>query len=413
MKNSSLKDQTRSRLFSERPTGSGLRFALLLCLALACAPGAAEQTVRAPEHEFFFVVLGDSQFDGPQVFNRMIEDVSQIGPSLVIQVGDMISGYTDDAGQVRSQWRRFRNQLAPLGGIPFFPVPGNHDVLGANGRPNPQLERIYRETWGDLYYSFDYRNAHFVVLDTDYRAESGRIGPEQLQWLEKDLEQSRDKDHILVFFHRPMMDLENRGALHRTFVRYGVRAVFYGHRHHYEYYEEGGIGYAMTNATGSMGTDIPEAGNFPHFILASVRDRDFRFAVIKADSIEMPAAVAPADNAGIFQLQTRLLAEEEIPRKLLAQTEDGYRVVLRLSNPSAQDVTVYFQWEPPDRRWEVSPGRGMQATLKAGSRDRAVEFFLKRTDASQPEGWPVCRIEVPYLTTRGEWVTVKKTFQIK
>jgi hypothetical protein len=325
----------------------------------------------------------------------------------------MISGYTNDTGQVESQWRRFKNQLAPLGDIPFFPVPGNHDVLGGNGRPNPQLERIYRETWGDLYYSFDYRNAHFVVLDTDYRTESGRIGTEQIQWLEEDLGKNRDKDHIFVFFHRPLANLENRGALHRLFVQYGVRAVFYGHWHHYEYQEEGGIGYAMTNATGSMGTDIPEAGNFHHFILASVRDRDFRFAIVKADSIEMPATVAPEDNAGIFQLQTRLLAEEEIPQSLLERTEDGYGVVLRLNNPTAQDVNVFLQWELPDRRWTVSPGRGMQIPLKAGSRDRAVEFRLRRTDASRPEGWPACRIEVPYLTTRGEWVTVKKSFQIK
>lgn len=42
-----------------------------------------------------------------------------------------------------------------------MPVPGNHDVYDSEGKLGG--EDVYREVWGDLYYSWDYRNAHFIV----------------------------------------------------------------------------------------------------------------------------------------------------------------------------------------------------------------------------------------------------------
>jgi len=173
---------------------------LLLCMVFFEGYVGAIENPEPPEHEFTFVVLGDSQFDSPQVFNRIVEEVAQLYPSFVVQVGDLISGYTDDKEEIKRQWQRFQAQIAPLlGDIPYFPLPGNHDVCGAGKETSAELEQIYREIWGDLYYSFDYRNAHFVILDTDYQDETGRIGEGQFHWLERDLKENHHKDHIFVF----------------------------------------------------------------------------------------------------------------------------------------------------------------------------------------------------------------------
>ena len=121
----------------------------IICIALLIAAsysGAVERP-HVPKHEFSFVVLGDSQFHLPNTFNKMIDEVVHLFPSFVIQVGDMIR-FPADEDVVRAKWKRFKAQIAPLyiEEIPFYPVPGNHDVTdssrGIGGDP------IYREVWG-------------------------------------------------------------------------------------------------------------------------------------------------------------------------------------------------------------------------------------------------------------------------
>ena len=182
-----------------------VRLSIAAAVAASYLPAAAVQPPREPEHEFTFVVLGDSQFHLPNTFNRLIDDIVHLYPAFVIQVGDMISGYVEDLDEFRAQWKRFHAQIAPLREIPFYPVPGNHDVLDSSHKPGG--EKIYKEVWGATYYSFDYRNAHFIVLNTDDR-EGSEIAGEQLEWLKRDLGGTRKQDHIFVF-----------GGIHLTGVR--------------------------------------------------------------------------------------------------------------------------------------------------------------------------------------------------
>ena len=136
----------------------------LICAILLVASMAAfaVDAPSPPDHEFSFVVLGDSQFHLPNKFNQIIDEVVHLFPAFVVQVGDLIGGKVKTEDLFRAQWTRFKAQIAPLGSIPFMPVPGNHDLYSAEGKLGG--ERLYREVWGDTYYSWDYRNAHFVVL---------------------------------------------------------------------------------------------------------------------------------------------------------------------------------------------------------------------------------------------------------
>jgi predicted phosphodiesterase len=388
-------------------------FGLWLGIALLWSHADAIEPPKPPENEFTFVVLGDSQFNNVHVFNRLVEEVTLLYPSFVIQVGDLIDGYVDDIDEVKKQWRRFKGQLAPLADIPYFPVPGNHDVLGKDAKPNAEVEAVYHEIWGDFYYSFDYRNAHFVILDTDYRDEIGRVGSEQFRWLEQDLNANHNKAHIFVFFHRPLDSLKNSDQLHQLFTQHPVRAVFYGHAHHYHYFERDGIQYVMTNASGNMGTNIPQAGSFFHFIFASVRDGKFRFGVVKAGSVLPPTVAWPEDNAGLFGLKRKALAIKEISATELVKTAQGYDVTLKLSNPTSQEVWAQLQWNLPDGRWRVLPNRASRVILNAGTTEQEIRFTFVRTDGSLPEGWPSCRVSIPYLTKNGEWVTTTHDFKIK
>ena len=114
---------------------SFVRLSTVAILVASSLPADAVEPPREPDHEFNFVVLGDSQFHFPNTFNRVIDEIVHLYPAFVIQVGDMISGYVEDLDEFREQWRRFHAQIAPLGEIPFYPVPGNHDVLDASRKP--------------------------------------------------------------------------------------------------------------------------------------------------------------------------------------------------------------------------------------------------------------------------------------
>ena len=122
-------------------------------LSLLSTVGYAASTVPLvpAADEFHFVILGDSQFDDPPAFNRMIDDIRHLRPALVIQVGDLINGYLDDDAAIREEWARFRDQIRPLGEIPYFPVPGNHDLYGADREPTASMEALYRDQWGALH----------------------------------------------------------------------------------------------------------------------------------------------------------------------------------------------------------------------------------------------------------------------
>ncbi|MEZ4775356.1 MAG: metallophosphoesterase [Bacteroidia bacterium] len=254
---------------------------LLIGLFLICGwiPAAFSQ-YKLPDEAFSFAITGDHTEGASGRFDQIIAGVSLIGPAFMIQNGNMIAGKTTDTELLRQQWQAFRQQIRPLDGIQFFPVPGTRDVSGKDG--NIKVQKIYQEQWGSLYYSFDYKNAHFIVLHSNDSTEAN-IAALQTNWLTHDLIKNQEKDHIFVFVHHPATKLRNATEMHRLFAEYGVSAVFCGHAPGYEYSEKDGIAYVMTNGSGKSGfTD----NDF--FLLVSVRDQSFRIALIASNGVVAP-----------------------------------------------------------------------------------------------------------------------------
>ena len=291
-----------------------------------------------------------------------------------------------------------------------MPVPGNHDIRDAERGPGG--EAVYREEWGELYYSFDYGNAHFVVLYTDDGGESV-IGEEQIAWLEDDLSAARKREHIFVFSHRPLYWLENGDALHQLFVDKGVSAVICGHLHHYNYQVKDGIPYVMTYAAARLGTPFPlAAGSLHHILLVTVRDEEFRLAVVKAGSVLPPELGTLEDNQGLYGLQRRFFSEWQAAFDSLEQRGDAREVTLLVNNPTDQDLTVYFEWQLPNERWAVDPLKGRRLELPAGTEDHAVSFALRRRFPEPPEAFPSCIARAHYLTSDGDVVQSEHVFEI-
>jgi len=358
-----------------------------------------QPAVQEAKHEFHFVVLGDSQFHDPSGFNRIIDETARLKPAFVVQVGDMIGGYLTDETSFRAEWARFRNQIAPLGSIPFVPVAGNHDVYDASKMPSALASQVYSDIWGKRYFTWTYGNARFIVLNSDEVGEPHAITGEQLVWLTRTLERDRSP-HIFVFMHRPPHLFDNAAALHQLFVKHRVKNVIYGHHHHYHFREQDGVRYIMTNSAATSGTNLDETGSFDHLLFVSVRDGDVSIAPILAGAVKSMDLVAPIDNYDNFALASTLLPEA-VP--MVKSADRHFTSDLSLHNSTSRAIDVHLTCSSPDDRWQISPVQIPVIRLEAGAR-QTLRLEFSYAAARAPEGTPTCTAGVPYQTTRGQWL---------
>ena len=80
---------------------------------------------------------------------------------------------------------------------------------------------MFAERWGALYYAFTYKNALFVVLNSDSTEGMNTITGKQLGWLKRTLEDNQS-EHTFVFMHRPAFLTKGSEALHELFMEHAT-----------------------------------------------------------------------------------------------------------------------------------------------------------------------------------------------
>ena len=215
--------------------------AMLLALAIVTGWSAANE----PRNNFRFSILGDRTGDAePQVYEQVWHDLDQLHPDFVINVGDTIQGGNDATAEaewraLRPLWDRYKYQQ-------FF-TPGNHDIWSALSR------KIYeKETGHPASYGFNYQAAHFTVLDN---SETENLSDQQMEFLQRDLEQNKARDPKFVLFHRPFWLIpvkfqSSQFPFHQLIKKYGVRYVVSGHGHEFVRAVDDGIVYIEAGSSG-------------------------------------------------------------------------------------------------------------------------------------------------------------------
>ena len=142
-------------------------------------------------------------------------------------------------------------------GQTFF-VPGEHDVLGDNGKQ--YLERYGKNTKGDGWFSFDQKGVHFIGLVNVMNLKAGglgSLGDEQLDWIEKDVSGLSASTPIVVFAHIPLWVLyedwgwgtdDGERAL-GYLKRFGSVTVLNGHIHQTMQKVEGNMTFHTATST--------------------------------------------------------------------------------------------------------------------------------------------------------------------
>jgi Icc protein len=164
-------------------------------------------TADAKTTGFSFVQVSDSHIgfskdanpDSTGTFKAAIERVNALPqkPSFLLHTGDVshLSKMEefDTAKEILSAYR---------GDVHY--VPGEHDTIGDNGAAF--FER-FNGTPARKWYSFDANGVHFVALVNvlDLQAGGfGKLGTEQLEWLEKDLHGRPSSTPLVLFTHMPL-----------------------------------------------------------------------------------------------------------------------------------------------------------------------------------------------------------------
>ncbi|MFH0796124.1 MAG: metallophosphoesterase [Candidatus Omnitrophota bacterium] len=246
--------------------------------------------------EWSFAVVGDTQGASlaepvSPVFDLIIEKINSLKggttpePDFVVHLGDKVAGSADQASQGK-QFSVYQEKKARFV-VPVYEVAGNHDI------PKAEIFPVYEAMISpNLYYSFDHKGYHFVVLCSEkVPGMHSSLGQEQIAWLEEDLKAHSDAGLFFVFLHRPLYrgiiqpgTLRDSEKLEKILKRYKVKYLFVGHEHRFGINRRSGLTEYISGGGGAPLLNFSEeSGGYYHFLMVKVKGKDVEVDPVKID----------------------------------------------------------------------------------------------------------------------------------
>lgn len=245
------------------------------------ATGEWHSLRTAGAEDFECLIFPDSQSSDYSDWEALAQDAARRNPqaAFFINMGDIV-----DNGEDHTQWQAWFNGVEGImDRLPFVPLMGNHETYDQNWQVRlPEAYLHYfavpengSEDFSRYYYSFDYGEVHFIVLNSQWE-ETEEFKPglleEQLQWLRKDAEGS-DKKWKIALIHKDVLQYRIHKRPERQegisdvgeafmplFDELGIDIVFTAHLHTYRnrghirnfQRDSGGPLYILTGVAGNV-----------------------------------------------------------------------------------------------------------------------------------------------------------------
>ena len=270
---------------------------------------------------FQFAVIGDRTggADHRGVFERAMDQLNLLQPEFVINVGDLIEGYSKDPDKLAAQWDEVDGMLSKLE-MPFFRTAGNHDLS------NDTMVEVWRARHGPTYYHFVYRDVLFLVLNSEdppraapedieekielynrlqvedpekaremldefmatvasYLGKPASFSDRQVAYVKKALADNPDVRWTFLFLHEPAWENPSESFLAiEQLIQNRSYTFVAGHLHYYDIEERFGRDYiTMGPAGASFHKDGP--GNVDHILWVTMTNDGPRVAQVTLDGI--------------------------------------------------------------------------------------------------------------------------------
>ena len=280
------------------------------------------------EDKFTFAIFSDlNGGEREKVFEVAVAQLSLLRPELILSVGDLIDGGTENRETLRQEWESF-DLRASRAVAPVFRVGGNHDLT------NLTMRDVWMERYGARYYHFIYKNVLFLALDSeDYsddrmqeiyeaRAEyielrdsmepeqvkemkymkmpertTGEMGKEQSDYFLKVIAEHPNVDWTFLFMHKPIWLKENdpEFAAIESALSNRPYTMFNGHFHSYSHTIKNGRDYIMLGTTGGSQNADNEM-SFDHVMMVTMTKDGPTIGNLKLDGILDKRGHIPANG---------------------------------------------------------------------------------------------------------------------
>ena len=266
------------------------------------------RTAVKPNDPFLFALVGDTEAR-PHINDAVAKGIWNHRPNFVINLGDLTDG-GQQAHKFEWNFEYFAGMTQLHSRIPVMTVPGNGES------DLHWYARYHRYPSPENYYTFEFGNAQFFMLDSNRKIAPGT---EQYQWLSRQLEES-DATWKFVCHHHCAYSSDgddygdtwngeasyfvhrNVSAAIELYEKHNIDVVFFGHVHAFErsypirngkVSKEGGVRYVET---GGGGGNLENFSPFPswfsrakyrghHFSLVELSDTRFELKVIDLNGI--------------------------------------------------------------------------------------------------------------------------------
>ena len=231
-------------------------------------------------------------------FETAVKHAKNNGSHFLITGGDnvdidVLGNKQDEAEELYKKLKNTMNKVD----IDIYPTIGNHDrFMDLDKNSEYFNEGMFEKYITKSYYSFDYKDWHFIVLNSAQTCKGKYcIDQQQILWLNKDLQKLSPETPIVVSAHIPFLSVyypalegkykatdtfSNFKEVWDMFENYNLKLVLQGHMHLYEEIKVKDVQFITGGAVSASWWGGPYHGTEEGYLLVKVQGDSFAWEYI-------------------------------------------------------------------------------------------------------------------------------------